>query len=155
MKAIINGKIILKDRVVENMALLYSNVIEGVVTADQIPANAEIIDAKGGYVSPGLIDIHIHGYLSKDVCDGEKDSIRTIAGGIVKNGVTGFLPTTMTVDMKVIRKALEICRSLKEESSYLLVSLFLCLTCVVCVLVASLTLTCKCLHKIDFCFTVF
>ncbi len=116
MKAIINGKIILKDRVVENMALLYSDVIEGVVSPDQIPADAEIIDAQGGYVAPGLIDIHIHGYLSKDVCDGEEDSIRTIAGGIVKNGVTGFLPTTMTVDMAVIRKALEVCRNLKEES---------------------------------------
>ncbi len=116
MKAIINGKIILKDRVVDGMALLYSNVIEGVVPVDNIPANAQIIDACGGYVSPGLIDIHIHGYLSKDVCDGEEDSIRTIAGGIVKNGVTGFLPTTMTVDMAVIRKALEVCRNLKEES---------------------------------------
>lgn len=116
MKAIINGKIILKDRVAEGMALLYSNVIEGIVTPDQIPADAEAIDAKGGYVSPGLIDIHIHGYLSKDVCDGEEESIRTIAGGIVKNGVTGFLPTTMTVDMKVIKKALQVCRDLKEES---------------------------------------
>ena len=116
MKAIINGKIILKDRVVENMALLYSDVIEGVVPCDKVPADAQIIDACGGYVSPGLIDIHIHGYLSKDVCDGEADSIRTIAGGIVKNGVTGFLPTTMTVDMKVIKKALEVCRDLKEES---------------------------------------
>ena len=116
MKAIINGKIILKDRVVEDMALLYSDVIEGVVPCDKVPADTQIIDACGGYVSPGLIDIHIHGYLSKDVCDGEADSIRTIAGGIVKNGVTGFLPTTMTVDMKVIKKALEVCRDLKEES---------------------------------------
>lgn len=116
MKAIINGKIILKDRIVENMALLYGDVIEGIIPADKIRADAEVIDANGGYVSPGLIDIHIHGYLSKDVCDGDPDSIRTIAGGIVKNGVTAFLPTTMTVDMKVIRKALEVCRDLKEES---------------------------------------
>lgn len=116
MKAIINGKIILKDRVIVNMALLYTNVIEGIVPTDKVPAKAQIIDAEGGYVSPGLIDIHIHGYLAKDVCDGEEDSLRTIAGGIVKNGVTGFLPTTMTVDMKVIRKALEVCRNLKEES---------------------------------------
>ncbi len=116
MKAILNGKIILKDRIVENAALLYSDVIEGIVPADQIPNGAEIIDAKGGYVAPGLIDLHIHGYLGKDVCDGEEESIRTIAGGIVKNGVTGFLPTTMTVDMKVIKKALDVCRKLKEES---------------------------------------
>lgn len=116
MKAIVNGKIILKDRIVDGCALLYSDVIEGIVPVDNVPADAEVIDANGGYVSPGLIDLHIHGYLGKDVCDGEEESIRTISEGIVKNGVTGYLPTTMTVDMKVIKKALEVCRSLKEES---------------------------------------
>ena len=116
MKAIINGKIILTDRIVQNRALLFSDVIEGVVSSKSIPKDAEIIDANGGYVSPGLIDIHIHGYLGKDVCDGEEESIRTISNGLLKNGVTAYLPTTMTVDMKVIRKALEVCRGLKEES---------------------------------------
>ena len=116
MKAIINGKIILKDRIIEGSALLYSSVIEGIVPLGSVPADAEIIDAKGGYVAPGLIDMHIHGYLGKDVCDGEEESIRTISKGLLANGVTGYLPTTMTVDMKVIRKALEVCRSLKEES---------------------------------------
>lgn len=116
MKAIINGKIIFKDGVVEGAALLFDKVIEGVVTADKLPEGAEIIDAKGGYVAPGLIDLHIHGYLGRDVCDGSEDSIRTIAGGLLANGVTGFLPTTMTEDMSVIRKALTVCRDLKAES---------------------------------------
>ena len=116
MKAIIGGKIILKDRIVENSALLYSDVIEGIVPVDNVPADAEVIDAKGGYVAPGLIDMHIHGYLGKDVCDGEEESIRIISEGLLANGVTGYLPTTMTEDMKIIRKALEVCRSLKEES---------------------------------------
>lgn len=116
MKAIINGKIILTDRVVENRALLFSDVIEGIVPVASVSEDVEIIDANGGYVSPGLIDIHIHGYLGKDVCDGEEESIRTISNGLLKNGVTAYLPTTMTVDMKVIRKALEVCRGLKEES---------------------------------------
>ena len=116
MKAIINGKIILKDRIAENCVLLYEDKILGVVGEGSIPENAEIIDAKGGYVSPGFIDLHIHGYLGKDVCDGSEESIRTISGGIVKNGVTGYLPTTMTEDMSVITKAIEVVRSLKEES---------------------------------------
>ena len=116
MNAIINGKIILKDRIVEGVALLYSTVIEGIVPVDRIPADATVIDACGGYVSPGLIDMHIHGYLGKDVCDGEEESIRTISKGLLANGVTGYLPTTMTVDMAVIRRALEVCRDLQEES---------------------------------------
>ncbi len=116
MKAIIGGKIILKDRIAEGCALLYTDVIEGIVPADNLPDGCEIIDAKGGYVAPGLIDMHIHGYLGKDVCDGEEESIRVISKGLLANGVTSYLPTTMTEDMNVIRKALEVCRNLKEES---------------------------------------
>ncbi len=116
MKAITGGKIILKDRIAENCALLFTDKIEGIVPANLVPCDAEIIDAKGGYVAPGLIDLHIHGYLGKDVCDGKEESIRTISKGLLANGVTGWLPTTMTEDMSVIRKALEVCRELKEES---------------------------------------
>ena len=116
MKAIINGKIILENSILEDSVLLFDKKIEGIVSKNEIPENAEIIDAKGGFVAPGLIDVHIHGYLGKDVCDGEEESIRTISKGLLANGVTGYLPTTMTVDMKVIKKALEVCRSLKEES---------------------------------------
>ncbi len=116
MKAITGGKIILKDRITENCALLFTDKIEGIIEENLLPADAEIIDAKGGYVAPGLIDLHIHGYLGKDVCDGEEESIRTISKGLLANGVTGYLPTTMTEDMSVIRKALETCCALKEES---------------------------------------
>lgn len=116
MKAIVNGKIILKDRIAENCALLYTDKIEDVIPENLVPENAEIIDANGGYIAPGLLDLHIHGYLSKDVCDGEEESIRIISKGLLANGVTGYLPTTMTEDLSVIRKALETCCSLKEES---------------------------------------
>ena len=116
MKAIVNGKIIFKDEIIENCAVIITDKIVDFTPSDYIPENAEIIDAKGGYIAPGLIDLHIHGYLSKDVCDGEEESIRTISKGLLANGVTGYLPTTMTEDMKIIRKALEACRALKEES---------------------------------------
>lgn len=116
MKAIINGKIILKDHIVSDSVLLYSDIIEGIVSKDDIPEGVEIIDANGGYVAPGLIDLHIHGYSGCDVCDATEESIRTISKGLVENGVTGYLPTTMTVDMKVVKKALDVVRSLKEES---------------------------------------
>lgn len=116
MKAIINGKIILKDQIIHNSALLFTDVITRIVPEDNLPTNLEIIDANGGYVSPGLIDLHIHGYNGKDTCDATEESIKAIAEGLVKNGVTGFLPTTMTMDMNIIKKTLEVCRALKEDS---------------------------------------
>ena len=116
MKALINGKIILKDGIIEDHALILSDVIEAIVPQDRLPRDTEIIDACGGYISPGLIDLHIHGYLGRDVCDADENSIRTISKSLLANGVTGYLPTTMTVDMKLLRRSLDICRSLIRES---------------------------------------
>ena len=117
MTYIINGKIVLPDAVVSGKALAYDNEsgkIVGVV--DSVPAGAATIDAEGGYVAPGLVDIHIHGYLGEDTCDAKPDGIKKIAYGVIQNGVTAFLPTTMTVSMPEINAALDAVRSLKEES---------------------------------------
>ena len=116
MIAIKNGKVILENEVVLGKAVLFTDKIVGIVDEAEIPADAEIIDAEGGYVSPGFIELHIHGYLSKDVCDANEESLRIISKGLLGNGVTGYLPTTMTVDMAVIKGALEACRALMPES---------------------------------------
>ena len=118
MLALKNSKLLLKDAVEEGKALLLTDKIVGIVEENEIPEGAEIIDCKGGYITPGFIDLHIHGYLGKDVCDATAESIRTIAGGLVENGVTGFLPTTMTVDMMVINGALKACREVKNSGEF-------------------------------------
>ena len=116
MLAIKNGKVILEDEILLGKAVLLSNRIEGIVDESDIPTDATVIDAEGGYVSPGLIELHIHGYLGKDVCDASEESIRIISKGLLENGVTGYLPTTMTVDMEVIKGAIESVRALMAES---------------------------------------
>ena len=115
-KAIINGKIVLPDRVEEGKALVFTDRIWGVVDPAGLPSGAEIIDAGGNYVSPGFIDMHIHGYLGADTSDGDPAGVRTMAEGILKNGVTSFLPTTMTVSAEEINAALGSVRSVKDES---------------------------------------
>ena len=114
MKYIKNGKYILPDGILENVVLAFDKKIIGFT--DEIPKGAEVIDADGGYVAPGLIDIHIHGYLGEDTSDGTADGIFKIANGIMKNGVTSFCPTTMTVSTEEINQALNVVRSLKEKS---------------------------------------
>ncbi len=115
MVAIKNCKLVLENSIVEGKAILYTDKIEGIVDEKNIPCSAEVIDAEGGYVTPGFIELHIHGYLGKDVCDASVESMRIISKGLLENGVTGYLPTTMTVDMKVIQGAIDACRTLMNE----------------------------------------
>ena len=117
MQAILNGKIVLPDRVAEGCALLFEEKILGVVPAAEVPAGAQVIDAAGNLVIPGLIDMHIHGYLGEDASDGSFEGIRTMAEGVAKNGVTGFLPTTMTVSYDELRAAFAQIRRGVEESA--------------------------------------
>lgn len=116
MQAIINGRIVLPDRVEEGCALLFDAKIQGLVSPAEIPSGTEIIDAEGKYIIPGLIDMHIHGYLGEDASDGSFDGIRTMAEGVAKNGVTSFLPTTMTVSYDELRAAFAQIRRGVEES---------------------------------------
>ena len=114
MKAIINGRIVTPESVVEGKVLVYDEKIQGVV--DAAPAGAEVIDAQGGYVIPGLVDMHIHGYLGEDASDGSYEGLKIMAEGVAKNGVTSFLPTTMTVSYDELRKAFSLIRKGMEES---------------------------------------
>ncbi|MBQ7160526.1 MAG: N-acetylglucosamine-6-phosphate deacetylase [Clostridia bacterium] len=116
MKFIVNGKIVLPDGTVEGKALAYGEKVYGIVDPFGLPEGAEVVDAGGNYVSPGFIDMHIHGYLGADTSDGDPAGVRTMAEGVLKNGVTTFLPTTMTVSEAEINAALDSVRSLKAES---------------------------------------
>ena len=121
MNAIVNGTILLPDTAVDGCALLYeNNVILGVVHREDVPADAALIDAKGGYVMPGLIDLHIHGYGGCDVCDGDPDALRQMDRAMLKNGVTGWLATTMTTDEETLRNAFAACRTVMAEEGHAL-----------------------------------
>lgn len=117
MQAIINGSILMPDHIEENACLLFEDKIAGLVAPDGIPEGAEIIDAKNNVVIPGLLDMHIHGYLGEDVSDGSFEGIRKMAEGLARNGVTGFLPTTMTVSYAELRAAFAQIRAAMQASS--------------------------------------
>lgn len=107
MKAIINGKIITKEKILENKILLFDKKIKEIIEfKDFNKSNVKIIDAKGNYISPGFIDVHIHGSNGKDAMDGEIDSLETISKFVCSKGVTSFLPTTMTMSKRKYTKLL-------------------------------------------------
>ena len=119
MKCIINGKIIMPDGVLTDKAIIFDSEIKEIADQAGLDTSAyEVIDANGKYVSPGLIDMHIHGYLGADASDGDEDGIRKMAAGIIKNGVTAWCPTTMTVSMAEITKAFDTVRAVKNSGEY-------------------------------------
>ena len=66
MQAIVNGSIFMPDHIEKGACLLFAEKIIGVVAPGEVPMDAGVIDAKGGAVIPGLIDMHIHGYLGAE-----------------------------------------------------------------------------------------
>ncbi|MBW9151231.1 N-acetylglucosamine-6-phosphate deacetylase [Clostridium estertheticum] len=117
MKAIINGKLIMKDRIIYNSVIVFDLKIIGIIDNDNFHQYKEecreeinVIDAKGRFVSPGFIDIHIHGSGGYDTMDATKKALKIIGNTIAGNGVTGYLPTTMTMDEASIYKALDVVR---------------------------------------------
>lgn len=105
MKAIIGGKIILKNEILENKVIVFDSKVQSIT--DQIPKNAEVIQLQGEYIAPGFVNIHIHGAKGADVMDGSIEAVKTISEALVKNGITSFLATTMTMPKKDILTAMQ------------------------------------------------
>ena len=65
--------------------------------AEQPEHAGEVIEAKGLYMIPGLVDIHFHGCMGADMCDGTKESLDVITQYEASVGVTNVCPATMTI----------------------------------------------------------
>lgn len=116
MQAIINGRIVMPDRVVTGQALLFDEKIAGLCAPDALPSGCAVIDAAERYVVPGLVDLHIHGYMGEDASDASAEGVRIMARSIARNGVTSWLPTTMTVSKQQLCAAFDNIRTLRQES---------------------------------------
>jgi len=71
-----------------------------------VPAADETIDAGGQMLVPGFIDIHSHGAGGADTCDGTLEALETIAACKIKEGVTSWLPTTLTLGYDTLEKVM-------------------------------------------------
>lgn len=116
MKAIKNCIVLTPYGELHGKAVLFDEKIIDIIDENDIKDCEQIIDARGKYLSPGFVDVHVHGYLGEDTSDGSEEGIRIMAKGMLKNGVTSFLPTTMTVSWDEIETAFENVRKLKPIS---------------------------------------
>ncbi len=77
-----------------------------IVSIGKTSTTGEFIDIKGNHLFPGLIDIHSHGCVGQDTMYADPHQMAEMRRFMKKNGVTTWLPTTMTLPMEDIEKVL-------------------------------------------------
>ncbi|MCI5870220.1 MAG: N-acetylglucosamine-6-phosphate deacetylase [Dorea sp.] len=107
-----DGTILIRDGVFERI-MIGSNEEKALDVQDE----TEIIDGKGYYAIPGLIDLHFHGCMGDDFCDGTKEAIARIAEYEASIGVTAIAPATMTLPVEELEKILKVAAEYKKEAA--------------------------------------
>ncbi len=117
MKCIVNGKLVLPDKIAEGKALLFDDTIAEIADASAVDTGKyETIDAQGMYVAPGLLDMHIHGYAGEDTSDANENGLLKMCRALAENGVTSWCPTTMTVAKEDILAAFDTVRKVHART---------------------------------------
>ena len=69
--------------------------------------DGEVIDAAGGYVIPGLVDVHFHGAVGEDFSDATAEGLQRIADFELSQGVMYICPAGMTLPEDQLRAICE------------------------------------------------
>lgn len=89
--------------------------VYGEMDAPQL--TGDVMNGKGCYAIPGLIDLHFHGCKGDDVCDGDKAALERIAEYEASVGVTAICPATMTLPVEELEQVLKVAAEYKKEAS--------------------------------------
>ena len=96
------------EKIGDAALVLEDGVIAAVGPRDTVsfPAHAQIVDLGDSILTPGLIDIHIHGGGGRDVMEGSDDALAAVEGMMFRHGVTSYCPTTVTAPVDSTLSAL-------------------------------------------------
>lgn len=101
-----DGRFVLRDIYIEDG--------EFVDSAQKVSGKEEI-DAAGCYAIPGLTDLHFHGCVGHDFCDGTREAIDAMAVYEASVGVTNIVPATMTLSEDTLLGICKAAKAYREE----------------------------------------
>lgn len=87
--------------------------VEGEKITD-VKNDTDVINAEGCYVIPGLVDVHFHGCVGHDFCDGSEEAIADMAKYELANGITSINPATMTLGEDTLLQVAEAAAAYKK-----------------------------------------
>lgn len=80
-------------------------------------AGETVCDGADAYAIPGLIDLHFHGCMGDDFCDGNAAAIARIAAYEASVGVTAIAPATMTLPVRELEEILRVAAAYQKEGT--------------------------------------
>lgn len=106
---IVNGRILTPYRLIPNGTVLITGRTITAVSDRNIDVDDALeLDAKGTYVAPGFIDLHVHGGGNHDFMDGSEAAFLRIAEIHARYGTTAMVPTTLTSSLENLLNTLAI-----------------------------------------------
>jgi N-acetylglucosamine-6-phosphate deacetylase len=116
---VLRGTLILPDRLLENgQVVVRDGRIDSVGKAKvSVPRGATVIDAGGGYVAPGYVDLHVHGGDGADFMDGTSEAVITACRAHLRHGTTTLFPTTTTGSPQQLTDMLTACRQVQRAQT--------------------------------------
>jgi N-acetylglucosamine-6-phosphate deacetylase len=107
----VEGTVVLPDGLLPNgIVLANAGKIVAVDDRVKIPKGTAVISAKGRFISPGFVDIHVHGGGGADFMDGTVDAVRVGCRSHLRHGTTSIFPTTTTGSSEEIHAMILACQ---------------------------------------------
>jgi N-acetylglucosamine-6-phosphate deacetylase len=112
------GRLILPDSILER-GTVFCDKGRIVEVSRRRPGRAVniVIDAGGGYIAPGFVDIHVHGGAGADYMDGTREAVERANFAHLRHGTTTVFPTTTTGSPAELERMLAACRAASKGAS--------------------------------------
>lgn len=81
-------------------------------------SGAHVVDVGDSRVIPGLIDLHLHGFLGYDMGGSSSDDMRKVAKALAEAGTTAFQPTCSTASRERFNRFLDVTKGLVDAPVY-------------------------------------
>ena len=115
---ITNGNVVLPDQLrPDSRVVCRKGRIVAIESADKpLPRGAMVIDARGGYITPGFVDLHVHGGDGADFMDGTPDAVATACRCHLRHGTTTIFPTTTTGSPAQLTAMIDACQTVMQSN---------------------------------------
>ena len=113
---IINGHILTPQGWMKDGSVLISDgkILE-ITNSDLAVIGATVVDARGMYIVPGFVAMHVHGGGGSDFTEATPEAFRTAAKAHLAHGATTIFPTLSSSSFETLGQAVGVCQELMKE----------------------------------------